>query len=175
MENLIVVILSADEPNITNEIFKLIAQSSCTILNARMSYLGCEVIITLALSGIWSALAKFEAGIPGLEKKYQITAMSRRTQSRSPQPNLLPYSSYIVAPDKPEVVHKIVDFLIGHQVKLHDLYVDAYTAPITAAPMLGVSVAFGFPAKHLIADFREHFIVFCDENNFDIGMEPQKS
>lgn len=88
-----------------------------------------------------------------------------------------PYSSYIVAPDIPNVLAKITHFLSEQQVTLYNLHIESYKAPITEAAMLGISLSFGFPAQppHLVADFREHFIVFCDEHNFDVAMEPQKN
>lgn len=170
MENLVVVALGLNENQLTNQIFQLVGNSGCHIVDARVNTTATHVSMTLLIGGAWNTLAKFEAVI----KKYEGVLVAR-TQFRSAQPDSFPYSSYIVAPDIPDVLAKITQFLSEQEVTLYNLQIESYKAPITEASMLGISLSFGFPAHHLVADFREHFIVFCDENNFDVAMEPQKN
>lgn len=175
MEHLVVTVLGSDKAGIANEVFKLVANCKCNLVDGRVSTMGAEFTSTLLLSGTWNALAKLEAGLPAFEKKYDVKTLTRRTQARTPQPEKYPYSSYIVAPDQPSVIHKITQFLIDQKINIHDLYFTSYKAPITEAPLLGISLSFSLVADQLIADFREQFIVFCDDNNFDAALEPQKS
>ena len=171
MENLVVVILGLSESQITDEVFSLVAHSGCHIVDARVNTTATHVTMTLLIGGAWNTIAKFESVI----KKYSGQALVSRTQFRSAQPDSFPYSSYIVAPDTSDVLAKLIQFLSEQEVTLYNIHVESYKAPITEAAMLGISLAFGFPAHSLVADFREHFIVFCDENNFDVAMEPQKN
>ncbi len=171
MENLVVVVLGLNESKITDEVFSLVAHSGCHIVDACVNTTATHVTMTLLIGGVWNTIAKFESVI----KKYSGQVLVSRTQFRSAQPDSFPYSSYIVAPDTPDVLAKLVQFLSEQEVKLYNIHVESYKAPITEAAMLAVSLAFGFPAHNLVADFREHFIVFCDENNFDVAMEPQKN
>ena len=171
MENLVIVILGLSESQITNEIFNLVAHSGCHVIDARVNTTATHVTITLLIGGAWNTIAKFESVI----KKYVGRVLVSRTQFRTAQPNSFPYSSYIVAPDASDVLDKLIQFLSDQEVTLYNIHVEAYKAPITEAAMLGISLSFCFPAHHLVADFREHFIVFCDEHNFDVAMEPQKN
>jgi glycine cleavage system transcriptional repressor len=171
MENLVVVILGLNESQITGEVFNLVGHSGCHIIDARMNTTAAHVTMTLLIGGAWNTIAKFES----LVKKYTGQVLVARTQFRSPQPDSFPYSSYIVAPDTSDAVGKLAQFLSDQAVTLYSIHVEAYKAPITEAAMLAISLSFGFPAHHLVADFREHFIVFCDENNFDVAMEPHKN
>jgi glycine cleavage system transcriptional repressor len=171
MENLVVVVLGLNESQITEEVFSLVAHSGCHIVDARVNTTATHVTMTLLIGGAWNTIAKFESVI----KKYSGQVLVSRTQFRSAQPDSFPYSSYIVAPDMPDVLAKIIQFLSEQEVKLYNIHVESYKAPITEAAMLAISLAFGFPVHNLVADFREHFIVFCDENNFDVAMEPQKN
>jgi glycine cleavage system transcriptional repressor len=171
MENLVVVILGLSESQITDEVFKLVAHSGCRVVDARVNTTATHITMTLLIGGVWNTIAKFESII----KKYTGQVLVSRTQFRAAAPDSFPYSSYIVAPDNSDVLAKIIQFLSEQEVTLYNIHVESYKAPITEAEMLGISLAFGFPAHHLVADFREHFIVFCDENNFDVAMEPQKN
>lgn len=172
MENLVVVVLAPSEsPYIAEEIFKLAAHSGCQIKDARINTTVTHITMTVLIGGAWNTVARFEASI----KKYENQVLVARTQAHSAQLDSFPYTSYIIAPDKPDVLNKITGFLFEQEITLYNLQVESYKAPITDAPMLSISLAFGFPAKNLVADFREHFIVFCDENNFDVAMEPQKN
>ena len=171
MENLVVVVLGLNENQLTDQIFRLVAHSGCHIVDARVNTTATHITMTLLIGGAWNTIAKFET----LIKKYEGQVLVARTQFRGAQPDSFPYSSYIVAPDIPDVLAKITQFLSEQEVTLYDLHIESYKAPITEAAMLGISLSFGFPAHHLVADFREHFIVFCDENNFDVAMEPQKN
>jgi len=171
MENLVVVILGPNESQIINEIFKKIADCGCHVVDARVNTTATHVTVTLLIGGAWNTVAKFES----IVKKYTGQALVSRTQFRTAQPAGFPYSSYVVAPDMPDVLTKLIQFLSDQEVTLYNMHVEAYKAPITEASMLAISVAFGFPVHRLVADFREHFIVFCDEQNFDVAMEPQKN
>lgn len=170
MENLVVVALGLNENQLTDKIFELVSSSGCHIVDARVNTTSTHESMTLLVGGAWNTLARFET----LINKYEGVLVAR-TQLRSAQPDSYPYSSYIVAPNISDVLKKITQFLAEQEVTLYNLHIESYKAPITEAAMLGISLSFGFPAHHLVADFREHFIVFCDENNFDVAMEPQKN
>jgi glycine cleavage system transcriptional repressor len=171
MENRVIIVLGLNENQLTHKIFRAAAHSECRIFDARVNTTATHVSMTLLIGGPWNTIAKFET----LIKKYELLFLVARTQFRCAQPECFPYSSYIVAPDLPDVLVNITHFLAEHEVTLFNLNMESYKAPITEAAMLGISLSFGFPAHHLVADFREHFIVFCDENNFDVAMEPQKN
>ena len=171
MENLVVVILGLIESQITDEVFKLVAHSGCNVVDARVNFTATHVTITLLIGGAWNTVAKFESVI----KKYSGQVMVSRTQFRSAQPDYFPYSSYIVAPDTSDALAKLTQFLSDHELTLYNIHVESYKAPLTEAAMLGISLSFVLHADQIVADFREHFIVFCDENNFDVAMEPQKN
>ncbi|MDQ8039561.1 MAG: ACT domain-containing protein [Rickettsiella sp.] len=171
MENLVVVILGFSKSPVIGEVFNLVAQSGCHVMDARVNTTATHVTMTLLIGGAWNTVAKFESSI----KKFEGQVLVARTQFRSPQPDIFPYSSYIVAPDTSDVLAKLIQFLLKHELTLYNIHVEAYKAPITEAAMLGISLSFGFHENYLVADFREHFIIFCDDNNFDVAMEPQKN
>lgn len=175
MEQLVLSILGTDNSATVSELFKLIAHCHCDVNESRMNILGNEFTASLLLSGSWNALAKFEASLPAFEKKHDLKVLARRTQANAPQISKLPYSSYIVALSQPTAVYKILQFLHEQGVDVRDMSVTTYQAPRSGAQMLGIGLSFNIPGDRLVADFREQFILFCDDNNFDAAMEPQKN
>ena len=101
-----------------------------------------------------------------------MTIISRRTEPRTAQTNLLPYSVQVVALDHPGIVHQIANFFASQDINIQDLYTDTYYAPHTGTPMFALSMTVDVPSRVHIATLREQFMVFCDELNGVI--EPSK-
>lgn len=175
MEHLIVTLLGPDKNGIANEIFKLASHCGCHVVESRIAAMHAEFSATLLLAGGWNTLAKFEASLPRLEKKYEIRALSRRTQNLASMAEQLPYLAYIAAPDTSEVIHKITQFLTEENIIIHELTSNTYKAPYSNQQMLSITAAFSIPISKIVADFRERFALFCDDNNLDVAMEPRKS
>lgn len=175
MEHLVITILGTDKSGIASELFKLITHCHCNVSESRINTMGHEFTASLLLTGSWNALAKLEASLPAFEKKHDLRILARRTQATPLQTGKLPYSSYIVTLSQPTVVYKIMQFLYEQDVEVRDVAVTSYQAPRSGTQMLGIGISFNIPANRLVADFREQFILFCDDNNFDAAMEPQKN
>jgi glycine cleavage system transcriptional repressor len=167
--------IGADRPGIADDLCKHAVHCGCNILDTRMTTLGTEFVANLLLSGAWSAIAKFEAGIPTFEKKNDLKINCRRTQPRSSQRDRLPYSIYIIAMELPGIVQKITHFFAAQQINIHDFHLNTYTAPHSETQMLSLNLAVTVAKNQLLADFRENLMVFCDDHNLDVVLEPQKS
>lgn len=175
MEHLIVTVLGPDKRGIANEIFKLTSHCHCHITDARITAMDTEFTATFLLAGNWNALAKFEASLPRLEKKHDLHFLCRRAQPATVAADHLPYLAYIVSPDSPAAIHKITQFLTEESIALHELNINSYKAPHSDLPMLNITLSFSIPTSKVVADFRDRFAVFCDDNNLDVAMEPRKS
>lgn len=175
MEYLAVTMLGAEQPGLINEVCKLANHCNCSILDSRFTTLGTEFVANLLLAGTWNAVAKFEASLAGFENKHELRCVSRRTQKREAHTDRLPYTAYIIVPDKAGTLYKITQFFNEQNIHIYDLFVANYKAPFTETPMCSLTFSFTIPIKKLAADFREAFMVFCDEHNFDAVMEPQKT
>lgn len=174
MQYLAVNILGAQQANLTRELCQLIANYDCSILTSRIAILGHEFSAGLLVSGSWNAIAKLESGLVSFEKKHDIRCLSRRTQRPTPEADHLPYAIFITAREQADTVSKIMQFLSEQTLNLYELSVNTYKAPFTETSMLSMMLAITLPASKLLSDFREGLIIFCDENNFDVIIEPQK-
>lgn len=171
---LVISAIGSDRPGIADELCKHAVHCACNILDSRMTTLGTEFVANLLLSGTWNAIAKFEAGLPAFEKKNDLRINSRRTQLGSSQPDRLPYSIYIIAMEQPGIVQKITHFFHQQKINIHDFNLSTYNAPHSETQMIALNMAVTIPKNQLLADFRESLMLFCDDNNLDAVLEPQK-
>jgi len=175
MEYIAVSVLGPVQPSIINDICKFANNCHCNIVDSRFATLGNELVANLLLGGTWNAVAKFEAGIAAFERKHDLRITTRRTKLHEPTSDMLPYSAYVVAPDKVGIVYKITQFFNEQNIPIHDLYTNMYKAPISGTPMVSITLSVLIPNKKMVADIREAFVLFCDEQNYDAVMEPQKT
>jgi glycine cleavage system transcriptional repressor len=175
MKHLVILVLGTLHPNSINDLIKAISSYGCNIVDSRISTLGQEFAANFLVSGNWNAIAKLESSLKVLEKKLGLNILQRHTDLATPEPNLLPYSIYITALDNPGIIYKITQFLTSEKLAINGLYTSSYIAPHTQAPMITLTLSISIPMKTHIADLRERFMLFCDDHNLDVIMEPQKN
>ncbi|MFU8797216.1 MAG: glycine cleavage system protein R [Gammaproteobacteria bacterium] len=174
MKHLVIIVLGTLHPNSVHELIKAISQPGCNIVDSRISTLGQEFAANFLVAGNWDAIAKLETSLPLLEKKLDIHLLQRRTDLPLAEPKFLPYSIYITALDNPGIIRKITQYLNNEKLSINGLYTSSYIAPHTQAPMITLTISISIPMANHIADLRERFMLFCDDHNLDVIMEPQK-
>lgn len=175
MQHLIVSLMGPNPSEITHELCKLISHSGCHIIDCRITTFGTDFIGNLLLGGNWNALAKFETGLPILEQKYELRSLLHRSKLPKPDHNQLPYQVFVTTLAETPVPAKITQFFAKQGLPLYDLHIASFKAPHTEAQMLYITMTILIDKNKLIADIREEFMLFCDENNFDAIMEPYKN
>lgn len=173
-KHLVISVLGSDQLNSLNELIKAIASCGCNIMDSRVHTLGMELTATLLISGNWNEIAKLETLLPTVASKLELAIQMRRTETRIYTEKFLPYNIYISTLDSPGIIYKITQFFTSESIAINELYTDTYLAPYTNAPMVTITMSISIPAKMLIADLREQFMLFCDDHNLDVIMEPQK-
>lgn len=172
---LVISALGRDRPGIVNELSEAILNSGCNIVDSRMTVLGGEFAIILMVSGNWNAIAKMETSLPQLGEKLDLTVITKRTERRGAQANLLPYMVEVVAMDHPGIVYHVAEFFSSRNINIEDLRTDSYAAAHTGTPMFSLNMTISIPADIHLAQLREQFTEFCDELNLDAVMEPIKA
>lgn len=166
--------LGKDRPGIVDELSQVIYELGCNIADSRMTLLGGEFAILIMIEGPWNQLAKLEGQIPELEKRLGLLIISRQTESRLLQTNLLPYAVEVVSLDHPGIVHQLASFFSQRNINIEDMNTTSYAAPHTATAMFSVHMNVGIPANIQIAELRDEFMDFCDTMNLDAVLEPFK-
>ncbi len=171
---LIISALGTDRPGLINDLSKAIADSGCNIQDSRMTVLGGEFALMMLIAGHWGAVAKLEDTLPALQKRLDLTLISRRTQTRTTPGNALPYSVEVIALDHPGIVSELAGFFSSRQINIHDMYTGSYAAAHTGTPMFSLNLTIEIPAGTHLSSLREQFLDFCDALNLDAVMEPIK-
>lgn len=172
--HLVISALGQDRPGIVDEFSRVIYELGCNIADSRMTKLGDEFAILLMVEGPWNQLAKLEAQVSDLEKRLDMTIISRQTETHIEDKDILPYSVEVVALDHPGIVHKLASFFAKRNINIENLSTSSYAAPHTGTRMFSVEINVGIPAHIQIADLREEFMDFCDTLNLDAVLEPFK-
>jgi len=180
---LVVSALGEDRPGLVNELSRVILECDCGIVDSRMTVLGGEFAILLLVQGNWNTLTKLEMQLKRLEQALNMTIITKRTESRAPAGDVLPYAVEVVAVNQTGIVHHLASFGIVHHlasffasrsINIEDMVTRSYSAPHTGTPMFSVNLAIGIPANMHIAMLREEFLDFCDDLNLDAVLEPIK-
>lgn len=174
MKYLALTLLADSNATIASEFYKLVDHCECIIIESRCDWLGNALCLHALLGGAWNAIAKMEASVSALESKYDLKLAMRRTDQRLLREPCYPYSAYVTAPATPVVVNQIVSFFTDQNIGLNEVVVNAYLAPYTQVTMLAINLSVNIPAKALISDIRDRFMLFCDDYNFDAIMGPEK-
>jgi len=171
---LIVSALGRDRAGIVNDLTQYVVEAGCNILDSRMTVLGGDFAVLMRVSGSWNEVAKLESQLPGLQKRLELTIISKRTEERSGGEGGRPYAVEVVAIDHPGIVYQLAGFFSARQINIQDLYTDSYRAAHTGAEMFSANMTVNIPAATPIARLREEFLDFCDALNLDAVMEPVK-
>lgn len=172
--HLVISALGKDRPGIVNQLSKAIYELDCNITDSRMTVLGGEFAILLLVEGQWNRLAKLEDQVGELQERLGLTMITRRTEERAGNSNLLPYGVDVVSLDHPGIVYSLASFFSDKNINIEDMTTGSYAAAHTGTPMFSVRMTIGIPANIHIAALRDEFMDFCDSMNIDAVLEPIK-
>jgi glycine cleavage system transcriptional repressor len=171
--HLVISALGRDRSGIVDQLSKGIYELDCNITDSRMTVLGGEFAILL-LVGPWNRLAKLEDQVPELQEKLDLVIITKRTEERTGNANLLPYGVDVVSLDHPGIVYSLASFFSEKNINIEDMTTSSYAAAHTGTPMFSVRMNIGIPANIHIAALRDEFMDFCDSMNIDAVLEPIK-
>ncbi len=156
------------------QLARRVADSGCSLADARVSTLGADVSVTLMAQGSWDAVAKLETALARLGRDPDLHLVTYRSAPRQPQQHLLPYMVEVVAADRHGVLAEVLEFFADRQISIEQLGSQRYQAMQTGAEMFSAQITIGVPADLHIAALRDEFLELCDGLNLDAVMEPVK-
>lgn len=166
--------LGRDRPGIVDQISRAIFEQECNIADSRMTVLGGEFAILILIEGPWNKLAKLEDQVEELQTRHELSIVTKRTEERQTEANLLPYAVDVVALDHPGIVYNLASFFSQRGINIEEMATATYAAAHTGTPMFSVHMSVGIPAKIHISALRDEFMDFCDTMNLDAVLEPIK-
>ncbi len=166
--------MGKDRPGLLKDLAQGVLDSGCSVLDSRMTVLGCEFAAMLLVAGNWNSIAKLEGALPALQDKLKLALVSRRTEPRPAEGNLLPYMVEVVTVDRPGILYRLAEFFASRHINMEDLYTASYISTHSDTMMFNVNITVNVPADVHIAGLREEFLNLCDELNLDGVLEPLK-
>lgn len=172
MEQLVISAMGESNSAQLNELLLLIAKNECMIAESRYASMGNEIVINLLVKGPWNAIAKIESGLSSFTTTFRINF--HRTEELKEEANLFPYIVDIVGISTPITIYETINFFIRNNIFIDDFQSTTYEASLTKTTMFSLTMRIGFPSTLSIADFREQFVILCDELNIDGVLAPEK-
>ncbi len=171
---LLVSAIGTNKPDIISDFARSCAQYGCNLLNTKINVLGKEIAITVLLSGNWGAIAKMEANLSTIEERLGLVVQTRRTHEVDTHDKLMSYTLQVIAIDRNGILNEITDFLGKFSVLVEEVAAHTYCTS-NGTEMASLNLKIHIPSSAHLATFREKFMGYCDDHNFDGFLEPLRS
>lgn len=175
MKYLALTVISKPQAKLVYELAKFIKHAGCNVMEVKWSNPGTESVGYYLISGNWNSIAKLESTVAHFERKHEMSLLVRRVDIREAQLDRLPYTIYLTSQDHPGVLEEVMGFLASEDIEVIHITGNTFLARYTSVPMVTMTIEMTIPTSYLISDFRERFILFCDELNLDVTVEPDKT
>lgn len=168
----VVSIIGHDRPGFISAITATANELSLNIEDSRMTVLGGEFALLMALAGPEDALKTFDTRINEMSGD-DVSFIFRPTADRQPVVAARPYTATIVAMDHPGIVASIAGFFAARDINIYELDTTATPAPHTGTPIFNVRLTAEVPVDFTIKALRQAFNEFCEDNDLDGTLEPK--
>jgi glycine cleavage system transcriptional repressor len=172
---LVISALGEDRAGMANDLAFHILENGGNIVNSRMTLLHNHFAMIILVSGPWNALAKLESQLPSLAQTLGLDILSKRTDHRPDDLPHLPYLVEIIAVDQTGLVYRVTEFFASRKINITNMDTLLSAAAHTGTPLFSMNILLQIPADMHIAQLREEFMDFCDLQNIDGLLEPQKN
>jgi glycine cleavage system transcriptional repressor len=173
-QHLSLVATAHNDGNVLIELTKLASQHNCLITQCHINQYGEFYLFNLLFSGSWSAIAKIEAGLNTFQKKAKIQLIQQRITLTANNKPAIPYTLYIITQDEPRLLNQILRYLKQDGLFIQEIFVESYKARFTQTAMQSLTIRIQLSSTLSIGEWRDQFMLFCDEINVDAVMEPEK-
>lgn len=174
-QHLVVTVLGSFKPDLLHHFTQACEQFQCQLVNADSSVLGQELACMFYISGHWGQLAKLENHLNQLKHHHQLSLDFKRTDPKALIAPAIPYLVHISAVDRNEVPALVTGFFTGQKLIISEFSCTRYITSQTQTNMLAISMTVLVPTDTHLAELRESFILFCDEQNLDAMFELDRS
>ena len=166
MATAVISTIGRDRPGIVNELSQTVFDLGLSIEDSRMTVLGGEFAVLMAVVGESAALAELDARLTELAKAADFAYLYRATAERNTS-RILPYQVRVVAMDHPGIVHRIAGFFSARDINIRELETETERAAHTGTPIFNLTMTVEVPHGTKVAQLKSEFAAFCDERDLD--------
>jgi len=163
--------IGPDRAGLIRDLSGIVTEAAGNILESRMIALGSEFAILMLVGGNWASIAKIRERLDTLESRGDLTVTVRDSTPR-PQENCAPYLIDAISLDHEGIVLGLSEFFASRDLEISEMNTRRYNAPHTGAAMFSVHMTVNVPATQQLAQLRDEFLDYCDQENLDAVMEP---
>ena len=174
MAKAVISTIGHDRPGLVSDITAVATSHGLNIEDSRMTVLGGEFAVLMALEGTDAALADFHAAMTALCKGDNLAYIYRETSEPDLREPTRPYRATIIALDHPGIVHQIAQFFSSRNINIRDLHTDTTPAAHTGTPIFNVSLIAEVPQDIRVHALKDEFEAFCEEADLDGHLEAKR-
>ena len=174
MSKAVISTIGHDRPGLVSDITALASALDLNIEDSRMTVLGGEFAVLMALQGDDEKLAQFQQQLDTLCAGNNLAYIYRATENRSSGLSVRPYVATIVALDHPGIVYAVAQFFSARQINIRDMQTDTRPAAHTGTPIFSVSLVAEVPAEMKVHNLKTQFEEFCEEADLDGSLVAQR-
>lgn len=172
---LIVTAVGSHPTGMIEELSRAIRDCRCSVAEARMTDMAGDLAAYFLAEGNWNHIARLETALEALANRLNWKLRSHRVEENAQeQPDMIPYSVDVYAPDQPGALNEIVSFFSMRDIHIHDVAASRYDAPFSGSPLFTAHLIVKVPSAMRVISLRDEFLDFCDHANLDAIMEPIK-
>ena len=172
MDKLIAVTaIGPDRAGLIRDLSGIVTEASGNIYESRMIALGSEFAVLMLVGGNWHSVGKIRERLETLEGNSELTITVRDSTPR-PQEDCAPYLVDAISLDHEGIVLGLSDFFACRELEISEMKTRRYNAPHTGAAMFSVHMTVNVPSSIPVAQLRDEFLDYCDQENLDAVMEP---
>ena len=170
MAKAVVSTIGSDRPGLIADITSRAQDAGLNIEDSRMTVLGGEFAMLMAVAGTPEALEHFESALKEISTD-NLAYLFRNTTTTAPEGEMRPYLAQVVALDHPGIVAAIARFFSARQINIRNLDTSTTPAPHTGTPIFNVTLTADVPADIRIRELKEAFLAFCDDLDLDGSLD----
>jgi len=124
--------------------------------------------------GQWNAMAKLEQSLHQFAQQHELMLDWQRIDAKEFSSGHIPYSAYITGAPSSSTLNKIWQFFTEQQITITACNLTEHRYQQTNTIVQQFVIHLLVPLDLSLGNIRESFMIFCDENNLDAFIEPQR-
>jgi glycine cleavage system transcriptional repressor len=166
MPTAVIATVAADRPGLVSELSELVLSLELNIEDSRMTVLGGEFAVLMAVAGSEAALDSLESTLGDRSQAADFVYLFRRTDEKAGQPGRR-LTVRVEAMDHPGIVHGVANFFSRHGANIQELTTDTERAPHTGAPVFNLEMEVELPDPGALEGLERDFQSFCAREGLD--------
>lgn len=173
MPRAVVSTIGSDRPGLVAGLSSLAERHGLNIEDSRMTVLGGEFAVLMAVEGESDDLDRFTEALEQLGDQ-GIAYIFRRTEDPLQGSPSRPYRITVSALDHPGIVASIAQFFSERDINIRDLRTETTPAPHTGTPIFNVELIVDIPSEIRIHSLKDAFESFCVDTDLDGEIEANR-